>query len=130
MKDIFVGSLLLGALGDALGYSVEFSKLPEIIKKYGTNGITELQIDPTIKKAKISDDTQLTLFTAEGLILGHHFGCGTKAYLSSIHESSSRWLFTQHRKMSPTSHFNMRIFDIDETNYPLEKTLFSTRNPV
>ena len=60
-------SLLAGALGDALGYSVEFMWMDEIQYKYGKKGICEMQLHED-KYAWISDDTQMTLFTAEGIL--------------------------------------------------------------
>ena len=44
-KDLFKASLLGGAIGDALGYSVEFMSLAEIKSKFGEQGITDLQIN-------------------------------------------------------------------------------------
>ncbi len=55
------GCLLGGALGDALGYPVEFLGLPEA-------DIRDMIL--TDGKAIISDDTQMTLFTACGLLFG------------------------------------------------------------
>lgn len=66
-KEYFRGCLLGGAVGDALGWPVEFLKLNEIRKKYGDEGITNL-IAGKNSKAEITDDTQMTLFTAEGLL--------------------------------------------------------------
>lgn len=70
MKDLdkYKGCLIGGAAGDALGYAVEFLDEPGIIEKYGSNGITDY--DLANEKALISDDTQMTLFTANGLLLG------------------------------------------------------------
>lgn len=64
------GSLIGGAAGDALGYPIEFMDYDEIISKYGTRGITEYHVNPQTHLAEISDDTQMTLFTATGLMLG------------------------------------------------------------
>ena len=62
------GCLLGGAVGDALGYAVEFLQEETIFEKYGDGGIREY--DTGIKDvAMISDDTQMTLFTAAGLLL-------------------------------------------------------------
>lgn len=55
-----------GTVGDALGYAVEFMPVSSMLKKYGEIGITEYELRDGI--AKISDDTQMTLFT--GLLLG------------------------------------------------------------
>lgn len=67
------GCLMGGAIGDALGYPVEFIySFDEIAAKYGTEGITNFDYGPLSDKnhgkAQISDDTQMTLYTAEGLL--------------------------------------------------------------
>ena len=67
------GCLIGGAVGDALGYPVEFMPLSAIKEKYGENGITEYELQDGV--ARISDDTQMTLFTATGLLLGETRGC-------------------------------------------------------
>lgn len=70
MRDLnkFKGCLVGGAVGDALGYAVEFMPASAIFKKYGKNGITEYELHRGV--AEISDDTQMTLFTATGLLVG------------------------------------------------------------
>ncbi|MBR4867322.1 MAG: ADP-ribosylglycohydrolase family protein [Clostridia bacterium] len=69
MKDInrYRGCLIGGAVGDALGYPVEFWLEEEIFSHYGEKGITEYAIENG--DVLISDDTQMTLFTANGLLL-------------------------------------------------------------
>lgn len=66
-KNHFSACLLGGALGDALGSPIEFDTYEEIIKEYGQDGILDLQCN-IHGQAEITDDTQLTLFTAEGLL--------------------------------------------------------------
>lgn len=69
LEDKFKGCLIGGAIGDALGYPIEFIRNVNSIKNiYGQNGITRYKL--TDGKAVISDDTQMTLFTANGLIWG------------------------------------------------------------
>ena len=64
-KDRVRGSLIGGAIGDALGYPVEFIfTYEDIQRQYGENGITKLEATESL----ISDDTQMTLFTALGLL--------------------------------------------------------------
>ena len=67
--DAIRGSLIGGAVGDALGYAVEFRTEKAIFESYGPNGITSYALDPAAGKALISDDTQMTLFTANGLLV-------------------------------------------------------------
>ncbi len=62
------GSLIGGAVGDALGYAVEFMREGNIFHEYGKSGITSYDLDFGKGKGRISDDTQMTLFTAEGLL--------------------------------------------------------------
>lgn len=69
LRDKFAGCLLGGAVGDALGYPVEFLKLDDIIEEYGKDGIKEHKLYNG--KALISDDTQMTMYTACGLLKGY-----------------------------------------------------------
>ncbi len=66
-QDHFRGCLLGGAIGDALGWPVEFLQYSEIKSKYGETGITDLVLGSS-GLAEITDDTQMTLFTAEGIV--------------------------------------------------------------
>ena len=64
--DQFLGCLIGGAVGDALGYAIEFWDEGTIFRKYGKRGIT--RYDLYNGKAIVSDDTQMSLFTANGLL--------------------------------------------------------------
>ena len=68
IKDKFKGCLIGGASGDALGYTVEFLEYEQIQSLYGEKGITEYTLTDNV--ALVSDDTQMTLFTANGLLRG------------------------------------------------------------
>ena len=63
------GSLVGGAAGDALGYTIEFWDEDEIFSRFGESGIQGYVLDGRTKKALISDDTQMVLFTANGMLL-------------------------------------------------------------
>lgn len=67
LADHFKGSLIAGAAGDALGGPVEFMRYDQIVRKYGEGGIRRL--DKADGVARITDDTQMTLFTANGLLV-------------------------------------------------------------
>lgn len=66
IKDKCRGSLVGGAVGDALGYEVEFLSLASIHKRFGERGIEDYVLHNGV--AEFSDDTQMSLFTAEGLL--------------------------------------------------------------
>ena len=74
LQDRIRGSFIGGAAGDALGYPVEFLKdFKKIRDVYGEDGITKLTPPWSVDgekcdKALISDDTQMTLFTANGIL--------------------------------------------------------------
>ncbi|WP_153551968.1 ADP-ribosylglycohydrolase family protein [Ligilactobacillus murinus] len=59
--DQLAGCLLGGALGDALGYPVEFEKVSQMSQDH--------DFDKIVGKLIVSDDTQMTLFTANALLL-------------------------------------------------------------
>ena len=73
-RDQILGCMFGGALGDALGYPVEFLDEADLFATYGPEGIKELELDKDSGKALISDDTQMTLFTANGLLSGESAG--------------------------------------------------------
>ena len=99
--DKYRGCLIGGAAGDALGYAVEFLAEDAIFCEYGKNGITEY--DLTDGTARISDDTQMTLFTANGLLLGTTRGMMRgimAAYPDYIALCYKDWLRTQYEHFS------------------------------
>ena len=64
--DRVLGCLLGGAVGDAFGYAIEFDSLDQIRSRFGEQGLTR----PVFQHGKlvVSDDTQMTLFTLEGIL--------------------------------------------------------------
>lgn len=87
-KERAQGCLVGGAAGDALGYEVEFDQLTSIKKSFGAQGITEYVLHNG--RALISDDTQMTLFTAEGLLFAENGN-----YTESIARAYKAWYLTQ-----------------------------------
>lgn len=92
----FLGTLLGGAIGDALGAAVEFYPVDQIRSRYGEDGITDYDRSDDAVGA-FTDDTQMTLFTLEGLIRGHIAVRGGLADdpLSAVQLAYQRWLHTQ-----------------------------------
>jgi ADP-ribosyl-[dinitrogen reductase] hydrolase len=67
LRNRILGCLLGGAIADALGAPIEFDSLAEIRSRFGPEGL--VAYTPAYgRKGAITDDTQMTLFTAEGLI--------------------------------------------------------------
>ncbi|MGE7438532.1 ADP-ribosylglycohydrolase family protein [Kitasatospora sp. NPDC001175] len=91
------GCLLGGAIGDALGNPIEMKSMVTVEAQYGEKGITGLVPDRHGMVGTITDDTQMTLFTAEGWLRGYTRimtdGGGTETAL--VHEAYLRWLDTQ-----------------------------------
>jgi ADP-ribosylglycohydrolase len=87
-----VGCLLAGAVGDALGAPVEFLSIDEIRQRYGPAGVTTL-----LPPGHFTDDTQMTLFTAEALLRSgmELEATGVCNPIHLLHRSYLRWLLTQ-----------------------------------
>lgn len=114
-----LGSMIGGAAGDALGYAVEFMSYGQIINKYGNRGITRYELNKD-GVAEISDDTQMTLFTANGMLFCHTryathgiLGASPADY---IRDSYLEWYQTQTGEIDYTQpHYNW-IRDIKEVH--------------
>ncbi len=101
VQERFLGCLLGGAVGDALGAPVEFMNRAEILRRFGPNGITRYA--PAYGGlGTLTDDTQMALFTAEGLIRGWVRGGfkGTTDYPGVTAHAYLRWLQTQGERPS------------------------------
>lgn len=95
INDKIRGSLMAGAAGDALGYEVEFMSRIAILKRYGEKGITMFEIEKESGKALVSDDTQMTLYTANGIL---NADCQDTKPIYAIVRAYLDWLSTQNRK--------------------------------
>ncbi|HNX20011.1 MAG TPA: ADP-ribosylglycohydrolase family protein [Acidobacteriota bacterium] len=90
------GCLLGGAVGNALGAPIERESLAAIRARFGAEGLTDYA--PAYGRlGAITADTQMTLFTVEGLIRAMNRGrargiCGPSGVLWHAYQ---RWLATQ-----------------------------------
>lgn len=91
-----LGCLLAGAAGDALGAAVEFMDWPAIRCQFGPHGIRAMA-QCYGRRGSVTDDTQMTLFTAEGLIRAvvRSEARGICHAPSVVHHALLRWLVTQ-----------------------------------
>ena len=109
------GLLLGGAVGDALGAPVEFLRRAEILERFGPEGITSFA--PAYGRlGAITDDTQMTLFTLEGLIRAalrqHHRGICHPPNL--IDGAYRRWFATQSEDLSRAKDFDGWLIETPE----------------
>jgi ADP-ribosylglycohydrolase len=121
------GCLLGGAIGDALGAPIEFDSLSVIRRVHGREGLTDLAHDWRGKVGLVTDDTQMTLFTVEGLIRA-----GVRrsekgiagAEVDVVRNAYMRWLDTQDHRSPPAADGLVR------TGWLREQTwLYSRRAP-
>lgn len=109
-KDKIIGSLIGGAIGDALGYQIEFKR-----------GIKEREITKYLNDfGIISDDTQMTLFTANGLIWRETRGSlrGIAPLpTDAVYEAYLDWLDTQNNTNNHSIKMSW-IKNIKELNIP------------
>lgn len=128
-KNIFQGCLLGGAICDALGAPIEFLTIEEIQSKYGVRGV-DSYVEFDDGTGEFTDDTQMTLFTAEGLLRAMHRsmqrGIGG-AESTIVHHSYLRWLYTQNFPLesNPTD----GVYDIENGWLIKRKELFKRRAP-
>ena len=90
-----LGCLLGGALGDSLGYAVEFDSIDRIRARFGAGGLTSFgQLDGG---SHFSDDTQMTLYTVDGLVEALEWANGGVAAdeTACLWLAYLRWLATQ-----------------------------------
>lgn len=96
VADRIAGCLLGGAVGDAMGAGIEFMSLAEIRRQFGADGVTGYT--PAYgRSVAITDDTQMTLFTAEGILRAsvRQRGRGICDPPSVVRNAYLRWLRTQ-----------------------------------
>lgn len=119
LQDKCRGSLVGGAIGDAFGYPVEFvNSFEEIRARYGEEGVTDYDLsypwlDEKYDKALFSDDTQMTLYTAEGLLEAERSG---NPLLPTICNAYLAWCGHQIGKEYKIS-YESQLTQIDELNH-------------
>lgn len=126
----FTACLLGGAIGDALGAPIEFMSIDQIRNTHGPEGLVDY-CEFTDQQGEFTDDTQMTLFTAEGLLRANH-----RAVLKGIggadvpitYQSYIRWLHTQGRSSKSTPQ-GWGMLDLENGWLIKERDLFKFRAP-
>jgi ADP-ribosylglycohydrolase len=90
------GCLLGGALGDALGYPIEFANTRTIAARFGPEAPSRLAFAGP-PPAHVSDDTQMTLFSIEGILRAASAGVayGDQRWPTFLLGAYQRWYGTQ-----------------------------------
>jgi ADP-ribosylglycohydrolase len=94
LPERYRGCLLGGAVGDALGAGIEFLSLAEI-RRHGPGGVNGY-VPACGGTGAITDDTQMTLFTAEGLHRDQQRSAGRRDAAAAIWRAYRRWLSAQY----------------------------------
>ena len=96
-RDRFLGTLFGLAIGDALGAPVEFLSTQQIQDRYGPNGTTDLDGWGGFPAGTYTDDTQMSLATAEGCLLAAQRWPDQVVLhsASTVHQQYLAWLKTQ-----------------------------------
>ncbi len=126
----FKACLLGGAIGDALGAPIEFISTDQIRSTFGRQGLTNYS-EAYGRKGSFTDDTQMTLFTAEGLILSkvREEYQGKEGLISSVYNALLRWLLTQETNLQHSLIKNHGTCSIVDGILTGHKELFSLRAP-
>jgi ADP-ribosylglycohydrolase len=95
LRDRIRGCLLGGAVGDALGAGIEFSSWEKIRRDHGPDGVTGF-VPAYGRIGAITDDTQMTIFTVEGILRGYaRSDYGVFSFPLALWFAYQRWLRTQ-----------------------------------
>ena len=129
-KENYTGCLLGGAVGDALGAPIEFLDFSHIQLKYGSHGIKDF-VEFENNVGEFTDDTQMTLFTAEALLRALHRAMlkGIGGALNAIaHQSYLRWLHTQNMGVN-AKNIKQGVYDVEKGWLIKQKSLYKKRAP-
>ncbi|WP_171049095.1 ADP-ribosylglycohydrolase family protein [Rhizobium sp. MHM7A] len=102
------GCIKLGAVGDAYGYVIEFEDIYKIFEKHG-GPMHFADLDKWRDRDGryiASDDTQMTLFTAEGIAIAYERreepGDLGKITIAEVRQAYLRWYETQRGRSTPS----------------------------
>ncbi|MER5391305.1 ADP-ribosylglycohydrolase family protein [Saccharopolyspora sp. NPDC002686] len=126
----FMGSMLAGAVGDSLGFAIEFDDIGTIRRKHGDAGLT----DPVLRDgvAQVSDDTQMMLFTLEGLIRAHvarRMNPVDNDPVPEVQHAYQRWYHTQYQPWDQAGGPYAQRLQQPDGWLITRQELFSTRAP-
>lgn len=92
MVERFRGCMVGLAVGDALGAPTEFLSLAEIRQRYGPEGVTDLEPCHHLPPGSYTDDTQMSIAVALGLLDAAESLTNTEAVVESVCRRFVWWL--------------------------------------
>jgi ADP-ribosylglycohydrolase len=101
MKDRFEGAVVGLAVGDALGFPVEFIGSDEIRRRYGPQGITDFVPPRSHPLGTYTDDTQMSLAVSRGLLRAGRDDLD--GVMSAIAEELAAWAESPENDRAPGS---------------------------
>ncbi|CCH35276.1 ADP-ribosylglycohydrolase family protein [Actinosynnema sp. NPDC047251] len=123
-RDALRACLLAGAVGDALGGSIEFDRIDRIRGRFGPSGLTDYA--PAYGRlGAITDDTQMTLFTLEGLVLARRRGSDP---VHEVRVAYGRWLRTQGGPEVAADGWLLDVPELHQTRAPGNTCLTALRS--
>ncbi len=119
LDDRFKGVMLGLAIGDAFGYPIELMDYDAICERFEKKGCLDLAVSKRTGTALFTDDTQLSLFTADGLLWAHSAGAddGQVNYEDYIFLAYQVWLYTQTKTVAGKEY--AWLFDPNQNAYQL-----------
>ena len=100
--DKFEGALIGSAVGDAFGYPLMALSYAEICQRFEKNGALELAVSRKTDTALFTEATQMSLFTADGIIWAHAENVAHEngAVANYVFYSYQLWLYMQTRSIA------------------------------
>lgn len=119
LDDRFKGVMLGLAIGDAFGYPIELMNYDAICERFEKKGCLDLAVSKRTGTALFTDDTQLSLFTADGLLWAHSAGAddGQVNYEDYVFLAYQVWLYTQTKTVAGKEY--AWLFDPSQNAYKL-----------
>ena len=95
--DKFEGAIIGSAIGDAFGYPLMRLSFEEICGTFEKNGAMELAISRKTKTALFTEATQMSLFTADGILWAHNERVSDEnaSVANYVFYSYQMWLYMQ-----------------------------------
>ena len=115
----YMGTMYGLAAGDALGFPVEFMSRSDIAKKYGSNGIYRIEFAGNFPLGTYSDDTQMTLAVADGIVKSK--SNSVDEIMENISNEFVKWYHSPENNRAPgmtcmegVSNFSSSYFDMNQ----------------